>query len=528
MGLKTGWGDSGNIIATLAAFALMGRGRSRHEHNVAQTIAAAAAAAAFSVGLVSTFPALALLGRAPSPIRMLLWGLSLTVLGTLFGARLRGPLIVDEQLPFPTGTATAEIIESLHQGRRRDRRLVALVVTALIAATVVWFRDGAPRVLPATWAPPLTIGGLSAAALSIGVPCSPALFGIGLIVGRRIAVSVGVGAVIAWGGLAPWLIRTQRVEATYTSSVSWLIWPALSMIVGSTVASLLLAGRAQWRGVGLITRLGLRGGDRRSVLGLLAAALLLIILAKSTFGVSMAVSAAAVGLSLLLAGVCARATGETDVMPVTQLGQLTQLLFGFFLPGQAVGGIVASQIVSGNATQSSFLLIALKSGARLHTPPADQRNAQLLGGIVGVFAATAAYALVVRVYGVGSAGLPAPAALAVRSLAAIVGRGVAGIPPAAIAAAVAAGVAGAAMVALERTAMRKLTPSSAALAVGMLIPSSYALAIVVAALVMSWLEKRKYSAETMRLPIATGLIAGEALIGISIAACVAGGWLPSP
>eukprot|EP01084_Bolivina_argentea_P200967 343569_1 len=82
-----------------------------------QTIAAASATMPLSAGFVSIIPALALLDHnsgGPVTLNMLqlfIWTLSLASFGVFMAVPLRQYMIIKEQLPFPSGTATAKMIE---------------------------------------------------------------------------------------------------------------------------------------------------------------------------------------------------------------------------------------------------------------------------------------------------------------------------------------------------------------------------------------------------------------------------------
>src|SRR5262249_12240041 len=121
-GLKTAWGDSGNIgsaVLAFAAFSLLGKwGRSYSalENNLTQTVAAAAAMSATTAGLIDTAPALELLGHSFPTWSWIAWALCLSVVGTAVAAAIRERLIVTKALPFPTGAATAEVIQAMAAG----------------------------------------------------------------------------------------------------------------------------------------------------------------------------------------------------------------------------------------------------------------------------------------------------------------------------------------------------------------------------------------------------------------------------
>src|SRR5438874_8591216 len=208
MGLKTGIWDSGHITASILAFALASGRLTRLENTVAQTAACAAGAVPAAAGLLGAIPALQLLGHHVPGWGIALWGLSLGVLGILFAAALRKRLLEDEQLPFPTGIATAEVIEALHSGGAgAQTRTQALLAGGAIGAVLAWFRDGKPAIVPGSIGFPGTLGSVPLGTLGVGLSISPLLWGIGMVVGPQVALSMLLGSAIAWGGLAPWLVH---------------------------------------------------------------------------------------------------------------------------------------------------------------------------------------------------------------------------------------------------------------------------------------------------------------------------------
>src|SRR5438874_8794384 len=168
MGLKTGIWDSGHITASILAFALVSGRLTRFENNVAQTTACAAGAIPAAAGLLGAIPALQLLGQVVPSWGIALWGLSLGVLGIFFAAALRKRLLEDEQIPFPTGVATAEVIEALHSGGAgAQTRTQALLAGGAIGAVLAWFRDGKPAIVPGSIGFPGTLGSVPLGTLGV-------------------------------------------------------------------------------------------------------------------------------------------------------------------------------------------------------------------------------------------------------------------------------------------------------------------------------------------------------------------------
>ena len=96
MGLKTGFAEPGSILAAIICFVVlraMGHRISIHENNIGQTIASAGG----SIGnMVNVIPALIMLGHPLTIPQVLLWTLSVSLLGLYFAVPFREQLVVRE------------------------------------------------------------------------------------------------------------------------------------------------------------------------------------------------------------------------------------------------------------------------------------------------------------------------------------------------------------------------------------------------------------------------------------------------
>ena len=119
-GLQTGWVTMGSLQCAMVGFAILKYGGATHfnplENVVVQTVGVATATMPLAGGFVGIIPALQLLDP---PIRLtvgeqLAWCAALTYFGIFFAVPLRRQTILVEKLPFPSGTATAKLIEMLH------------------------------------------------------------------------------------------------------------------------------------------------------------------------------------------------------------------------------------------------------------------------------------------------------------------------------------------------------------------------------------------------------------------------------
>jgi putative OPT family oligopeptide transporter len=541
--LKSSFIDGGSITAALLGFTLFAtfKGLARRpytalENNITQTTAASAAIMAFVLGVYGPMPAMALIGQHVPPWAMLTWGMALGLLGIFVAASLRAKLIVAEALPFPTGAATAEIIETIHAGRETAlHRTRLLLFSALTAAIVTWFRDGHPSVIPGVTALPFAIAGVSAASLTLGISWSPMMASIGMFMGFRVAASMFVGAVLTWGFIAPALVNAGIVkQASFAACVSWLVWPALGLMAASTLLPLVLGWRAVGRSLMDVPAMILQKAlPKTAVAGpapfplqraiVTACVVVVIGVGWLAFDLHPAVSILALLLAVILAGVCGRAAGETDVAPIGSVGMLTQLIFA----GTGVSvSLLSGAISAAESSQTSQTLWALKAGHRLKASPNAQIAAQILGAAVGALVVIPVYLILIKTYGIGTEALPAPAAMSWKATAEAVRGGLGAMPafgPAAGAIGVALGIA---LSLLGRTRVARFLPSPMAVGIAALTPASLSIAAFLGVLGLLLLRRLRPSVSDSAVSaFAAGGVAGESIMGVIIAMLLATGLL---
>jgi uncharacterized oligopeptide transporter (OPT) family protein len=527
MGLKTGWWDSQNITAAVVGFALLGPsarlGRRPYtllENNVTQTAASSAGVMPATLGLLGALPALELLGHHYPLWAIGVWGLALGVFGILLAVPLRQRFVVDERLPFPSAIATAEVIRAVHGSSQDARARTRVLLAGLASAAILtWFRDGRPAFIPGELALPLVLAGAPAGAYRLGLAVSPMLFSTGVLVGLRTALSLFLGSVVAWGLLGPALVKAGIGQADYSSLVSWLLWPGVAMVVASGLVSLAGLWRSFARAVGALSRLQASGQTRapRSWAGLLLSAAAVVLTSWLVFGVHPLLGVGSVLIAILLIDVCVRTVGETDIAPLSALGQLVQLILGLIMPGKAPVNIASASVTAGAGAQSAVTVSVLKTGQLLGAPPSGQIRAQLLGAVMGLFVAMPAYAFLRSAHGLGGATLPAPGALGWKALAALAENGSAAVPPWAGLACLVAGALGVALTLLEKTRVGRFVPSPVALAAAFLVPASTGFSVALGALTYLAVRARRPHVEAYASSAAAGGIAGESLIGFAAA-----------
>ena len=349
------------------------------------------------------------------------------------------------------------MIDTIHTARAVAlRRALVLLGAAAAAMPVTWFRDGVPKLIPQATPFGGAIGGFAAASLTLGISWRPLLGSDRRHDRAASGGSMLLGGGIAWAVLAPWLLRSGIVgEADYGPLSSWLVLPGLGLLVagsfvpladagGSVLRSLrdigvLVGGRRPTRACALLAAGGRRlAGDRAGA---------------TTFGVGPGRARSRVLLALLLANVSARATGETDLAPVGQVGLLTQIAFA---SGGTLTSMVAAWISTGISSQTAQTLWAFKAGHRLNASPRAQISAQLLGALLGGVVVVPVYVLIVEGYGLGTEAMPAAGAQSWKAMAEAV-RGV--VPPHALLAGAIGLLSGTVLALPARTRAVRLLPS---------------------------------------------------------------------
>ncbi len=545
-GLKIGWSFNMSIAAGLLAYGFWGSlhraGRSSQlalcENNINQT-AASAAASIVSGGLVAPIPALTMLtGETLSWFWLIVWVFLVSILGVFVAASLREAMLEREKLPFPAGVATAETLREIHaRGREAALRLRGLLSAASVAGVVKLIVDlGAvgPRfALPFSvpmWASlrAAVPGGITFANLGLAFDPSLLMLGFGAIIGLRAGISLLIGALVGWLILSPIAIANGWAHAGaanamwYGPLVTWLLWPGVTLLVVSSLTSFVLtmassARRRRAEG----TRVTMRARfDWRFAAGLAVLAAALTVACFEFYHIAPVMGVLAVALSFLLAIVACRVTGETGITPIGALGKVTQLTFGFLVPGQMAANLMTANVTGGAAGQSADLMTDLRTGLEVGATPRLQIIAQSFGILVGSVVGTLVYLVLIPdpAHMLITPQWPAPAVATWKAVAEGLAHGLSSLPPSAvmaiaIAAPIGFGLALAEFMLPARQA--RLVPSAPAIGLAFVIPAwnsiSLFLGAVIAAVLLKFWPRL---AERYTLPVAAGLVAGESLMGI--------------
>jgi uncharacterized oligopeptide transporter (OPT) family protein len=205
-----------------------------------------------------------------------------------------------------------------------------------------------------------------------------------------------------------------------------------------------------------------------------------------------------------------------------------QGVFALLAPGNVPANMVASGTTGTVAVESEALMQDYKAGHMIGSSPRYLTYMQLLATPVGAAAVAWMYPVLKGEYGIGGdKGLSSPISRKWAGFAEILARGVDALPPYALHALVIGVVVGIVLAVLEFTLKDKsLVPSPTGLGIGMLVPASVIVTMVAGGLIAAvWVKGHKASSERYLMPLASGLIAGEALVAVVVPLLVMAGVL---
>lgn len=183
-------------VISMAVLRLLGGGGIL-ENNIVQT--GASAGSSIASGVIFTVPALVILGFW-SDFKYS-WVLAIAglggLLGVLFSVPLRRSMIVEQGLAFPEGKAAAEVLKA---GENPQQGVKILAWSALGGGFAKIAAASGLRLIPDTAA----VAGMAGNYIAyFGTNLSPALLGVGYIVGLNIGIVVLGGAMISWNIAIP-------------------------------------------------------------------------------------------------------------------------------------------------------------------------------------------------------------------------------------------------------------------------------------------------------------------------------------
>lgn len=553
LGLRVGMTVSASIpsaVMTVALFKLIGQKGTILEANISQTIGSASTALA--TGTIFTIPALFLWGMIPPYLEIVALCFLGGVLGLSAMIPLRRLLIVQAhgELPYPEGTACAEVLRATAQGASGSVWIfrgmaVGAAIKLLVSLAYLLpneVRVALPEVLPRA---------------ELALELAPALLGVGYILGYRQASVCVAGSLIsslvlipliAWLGAslnAPLYPETTRL-ISQMATVD--IWGRYVRYIGAgavAVAGILTVARGLPTMVGAFVAVakGMRtkvasavaasGVDTDRdlpgsfVIGAIVAVVVVAALVPGIFAGGMgplqrAICAAGVGFfGILFVTVAARIVGIVGVssQPTSGIALITLLgtasvfaAFGWVGPNSRAAVLTVGTIVAIAASKAGDISQDLKTGYLVGATPARQQFGQLIGAAFACWAVAATVILLGTAYTFGSREIPAPQATLMKT---IIEGVLAGALPWGLVLS-GGGLAIGAML---------CGVSGLAFAIGVYLPLASMAGLYVGGFVRKLAERgqkpRGHGESDPGVLAASGLVAGEGLAGVLVAALVA-------
>jgi uncharacterized oligopeptide transporter (OPT) family protein len=223
-----------------------------------------------------------------------------------------------------------------------------------------------------------------------------------------------------------------------------------------------------------------------------------------------------------------RVLGETNWGPISALSNLMQGLFGLIAPGNVQSNMVASGVTGSIASESEGIMQVYKTGDMIGSTPRYLTYMQLLAVPVGAAAVSIMYPLLRGTYGIGGeTGLQSPISQKWVGFAKLLSQGFSTLHPSAVVALAVGSVLGIVFTVLEQNRkLRTWIPSPTGIGIGMLVPAGAVAAMFVGG-VAEWVWRRssEKSATLYAVPLASGFIAGEALVAVILPLLIAAGAL---
>jgi putative OPT family oligopeptide transporter len=529
--LILGFSIEGSELAAILGFAILRGLLGRHsivENNINQTAASAVNGA--SSGMMFSVPALFILGQTDFNAPMLVLGAIVGgIMGVAFIIPLRKQMIDFERLAYPGGIAVAAVLKSPGAGMRKAMLMMGgALLSGLIHLTVY------------------QLGGYKNADLGsmLGMPdylngiwyLSLLTIGVGFLAGKG-GVFFIIGGYVCYWVLAPILSALGEIPAEtiaaleFPSSAEYLRLTmfrplGIGMLIGGALAGIVLALPLIVSAIGAMRASAKQGSELSreempikllgfGVAGAFAVLLVVAILSTGEMELWRGALMALVGtLWIWVAGVIlAECIGRTNWSPLSGMTLIGVTILIFIASGLGDSAAIVSSVMVGAAmcvamSQATDLMLDLKTGYLVGATPRRQQLAQFAGVWIGPIVIMILIFVLHEDYGIGSKELPAPQGTALAGMI--------------------SGVLGADVPIDRYTAGAGLGAILSASGVGGLgilvglgfyLPFNIVLTYTIGTLLRlasDWKLGKDWS-ESVGIPMAAGLLVGEALVGVGFA-----------
>ena len=457
LGLKIGQVFEAAIPIAILAVGLAGIYSPRStisENVIIQSIGSASGVVV--AGMIFTLPAIFILDLPLKFYKTFLADLLGGFIGILFIIPLRRYFVREQHglLPFPEGTAIAEVLVTGEKGGEQAKVLVKAAIIGglydfLVATFGLWREVASTRVVPALAAV------ADRAKLVVKINVGAAVLGLGYIIGLKYSSIIAAGSFVSWLVLIPaiWFFG-QHLNVPIGGAELPISQMTAEQIFSNYVRHIGIGGIAAAGIIGILKNskiiiqafsVGFKqmfagtaeaAGERtdrdipmsRVVAGIILT--LVVVFLFFGFGVvdtwkfaALALMVVAV-ISFLFTTVAARAIAIVGVNPVSGMTLMTLILSSVILvkaglsgPAGMVSALIIGGVVCTALSTAGAFISDLKVGYWLGSTPVKQERYKFLGIIVAAASVTGVLLLLNKVYGfTGPTALAAPQANAMAAV----------------------------------------------------------------------------------------------------------------
>ncbi|KNZ80112.1 Putative oligopeptide transporter [Termitomyces sp. J132] len=606
LGLKTGFTFGPQLFGAIFGFAilkplsrmipesgllgkLMGGPFGPKENCTVQS--AATASGGLGILFVSAIPAmyrLGLLSEFPQQDvgKLIALAASAGFFGVFFVIPLRRYYIVHQKLIFPTPAATAYTIRSLHSNvgaivaRKKSLCLLYTFVTTFVYKVITNY---APAII-FDWHIGWTLYRLGFTSIisleNYGwyIEFTPAFFGAGMLSGNNASWSFFLGSVLAWGIIAPSLVKNglafgveisdeyplvsyqalsfkdPSLYVAHPSPRYWLLWPGVMVMLLYSFSDIILTAlplvtslsKDSLKPASWFRRQELDPEDEDQTpmedrvptlwwtVGLFLSIIMCCAILATLFSMNVGEALLALILGFFFSFIGVQSAGQTDVNPVTTVAKASQLIFGGIGKGAHLAmhpsqmlNLSAGVIAGGSAAQACDMTGDLKTGYLLRAKPRNQFVAQLCGAVVAIFLITGLFILfskaspcILYLPDSGICKYAAPSVAAWAAVAVAVSSPKLPVPASSGYTAIALGIASVITVVAKHYWIPKkyhgYIPNWNAIGLGFVVPQVFYSIAMVAGCTFNvlWRRSNPVGFDMYMFAVAAGLVAGEGLGGV--------------
>ncbi len=543
LGLFAGMTISASIPAAVISMAILRlfKNSTIWENNLVQT--AASAGESLAAGVIFTVPALLLIGYWQDFNYWEVAKISALggLIGVLFTIPLRRSLILQLKLLFPEGIATAEVLKigyNNNADKKTKEGIRFLFLGGIVGSVIKLAQQGL-----SLWSSSIEhIRSFGNSIFGIGCNLSPALLSVGYIVGWNISVLVFSGGILSWLIAIPVYSSIYPSESSDIAKTAWTIWNTKIRYLG--VGAMVIGGI--WSLIkiikpiinGIKTNLNNKKDKDTSIeeqdfsikyVAIILAALIiplfyLYLNIIQNIGLAILLSVVMLIFGFLfsavasyMAGIVGSSNNPISGVTIATILFSSILLFMLIDSDSAIKGaasaILIGSVVCCAAAIGGDNLQDLKTGHIIGATPWKQQIMQ----IVGTLAAAATIGIVLNIlheaYTIGSDNLSAPQATLMKSVAEGVFSG--NLPWNMVLAGFIIGLIIIIIDVIQEKRKAKFRFPVLAVAVGIYLPIELSTPIFIGGLISYF--RNKANKNNNGLLFASGLITGEALMGIMVA-----------